>query len=68
MVTGSFVTDCISLKQSATKFGSFIKQAPNLFFSTFLLGQPKFKFISSYPKSSPTLVASAKSFGEEPPN
>ena len=41
------VDACILLKQSATKFGSFIKQAPNLFFSTFLLGQPRFKLISS---------------------
>ena len=68
MVTGKLVEACILLKQSATKLGSFIKQAPNLLFSTFLLGQPKFKLISSYPKSSPNLEASAKSFGEDPPN
>ena len=32
-----------------------------------MLGQPKFKLISSYPKSSPASAASAKSFGEDPP-
>ena len=33
----------------ATRSGSCIRHAPNLFFCTFLLGQPKFKFISLYP-------------------
>ena len=39
------------LLKEATKvgedFGSFIKHAPNLFFSTFLLGHPKLRLISS---------------------
>ena len=46
-VTGSFVELTIPERHSATKSGSLIKQAPNLFFWTFLLGQPKFKLISS---------------------
>ena len=33
-------------KEINFNLGSFIKHAPNLFFCTFLLGQPKFKFIS----------------------
>ena len=49
IVTGNLVALVIASIHLATRSGSCIKHAPNLFFCTFLLGQPKFKFISLYP-------------------
>ena len=46
-ITDNLVEETISLRQSATRSGSFIKHAPNLFFCTFLLGHPKLRLISS---------------------
>ena len=44
---GSFVAYFIIFRHSATSFGSFIKQAPNLPHYTFGDGHPQFKLIPS---------------------
>ena len=66
-VTGILQALIIESIHSVTKSGSFIRHAPNIFFWTFLLGQPKLILISSYPISSAIFATSANSILSDPP-